>query len=184
MSAQRGKHWVERSTRITIHKYLIKKFNLAQIPFSFPLEIHVLESSFQKYLYCIPMNKQQKNTLGTHVGESACHLPLHRGSRLSWMLQMIKSFLGKQTWEKGALFLFSSKIFLFFRQRGRVREREEEKHQYVVAFRVPPTWDLARNPGTCPDWESDEDPLVHRPELNLLSHTGQGRKVLILRETI
>ena len=80
MSAQRGKHWVERSTRITIHKYLIKKFNLAQIPFSFPLEIHVLESSFQKYLYCIHMNKQQRNTLGTHVGESACHLPLHRCS--------------------------------------------------------------------------------------------------------
>ena len=81
-------------------------------------------------------------------------------------------------------FYFLQRFFFIFRQRERVREREEEKHQYVVAFRVPPTWDLAPNPGTCPDWELNKDPLVHRPELNLLSHTGQDRKVLSLRETI
>ena len=26
----------------------------------------------------------------------------------------------------------------------------------------------------CPDWESNCDPLVRRPALNLLSHTSQG----------
>ena len=32
-------------------------------------------------------------------------------------------------------------------------EREEEKHQCVVAFCLSPTGDLACNPGMCPDWE-------------------------------
>ena len=31
----------------------------------------------------------------------------------------------------------------------------EEKHQCVVAFRKPPTGNLAHNPGMCPDWESN-----------------------------
>ena len=33
-------------------------------------------------------------------------------------------------------------------------ERNREKHQCVVAFNVPPTGDLAHNPGMCPAWES------------------------------
>ena len=32
---------------------------------------------------------------------------------------------------------------------------EGEKHQCVVASRVPPIGDLAHNPGLCPDWESN-----------------------------
>ena len=32
-------------------------------------------------------------------------------------------------------------------------EREGEKYQCAVAPHVPPTGDLARNPGVCPDWE-------------------------------
>ena len=32
---------------------------------------------------------------------------------------------------------------------GREREREEEKHQCVVASQVPPTGDPALNPGMC-----------------------------------
>ena len=36
------------------------------------------------------------------------------------------------------------------------REREGEKHQCVVAPRVPPTGDLACNPGMCPDWEVNQ----------------------------
>ena len=31
--------------------------------------------------------------------------------------------------------------------------RKGEKHQFVVAFCEPPTGDLYRNPGMCPDWE-------------------------------
>ena len=43
-------------------------------------------------------------------------------------------------------------IYLFL-EKGREGEREGEKHQCVVASHVPPTGDLACNPGMCPDWE-------------------------------
>ena len=45
-------------------------------------------------------------------------------------------------------FLF---IYLFL-EREREGEREGEK-QCVVASHVPPTGDMAHNPGMCPDWE-------------------------------
>ena len=56
---------------------------------------------------------------------------------------------------------------------GRVGEREGEKHQYVVTSHVPPTRDLAYNPGMCPEWESNQY-LVCRPVLKPLSHTSPG----------
>ena len=37
-------------------------------------------------------------------------------------------------------------------------EREGEKYQCVVASHVPPSGDLAHNPGMCPDWESNQQP--------------------------
>ena len=37
-----------------------------------------------------------------------------------------------------------------FRERGKEGEREGEKHQCVVAFCMPPTGDVASNPGVCP----------------------------------
>ena len=53
--------------------------------------------------------------------------------------------------------LFFKRFYLFtFRERGRAGEREGEKHQCMVASPVPPTGDLARNPGMCPDWESNQ----------------------------
>ena len=47
----------------------------------------------------------------------------------------------------------------------------------MVASHTPPNWDLACNPGMCPDWESNQrsDPLLHRPALSPLSHTSQGQ---------
>ena len=48
---------------------------------------------------------------------------------------------------------------MYFRQRGREEEREGEKHQCVVASPAPPIGDLACNPGMCPDWESNQQPL-------------------------
>ena len=44
-----------------------------------------------------------------------------------------------------------------FRLRG--KEKEREKQQCVVASRVPPTGNLARNPGMCPDWEQNQRPF-------------------------
>ena len=46
-----------------------------------------------------------------------------------------------------------------FRERGREGEREREKHQCVVASHVPPSGDLACNPGMCPDWELNQRPV-------------------------
>ena len=57
-------------------------------------------------------------------------------------------------------FFFFFKILLIFRE----RVREGEKHQCVVASPVPPTGDLAHNPG--------------RLALNPLSHTSQGIDIL------
>ena len=54
---------------------------------------------------------------------------------------------------------FLKKILLIFLERGREGEREEEKHQCVVASCMPPTRDLACNPGMCPDWESHWRPF-------------------------
>ena len=64
---------------------------------------------------------------------------------------------------QGLKFLFIDFIFfhiLFIsRERGREGEREGEKHQCVVASHIPPTGDLARNPGMRPDWESNQRPF-------------------------
>ena len=49
--------------------------------------------------------------------------------------------------------LFLKRFYLFiFRERGREGEREGEKHQCVVAFRAPPTRDLA----CALDWELNQ----------------------------
>ena len=38
----------------------------------------------------------------------------------------------------------------------------------------PPTEHLARNPVTCPDWDSNWQPFGSQPMLSLLSYTSQG----------
>ena len=43
--------------------------------------------------------------------------------------------------------------YIYFLER-RV-EKERDKHHCVVASLVPPSGDLAHNPGMCPDWESN-----------------------------
>ena len=56
-------------------------------------------------------------------------------------------------------FIFKINYLFIFRERGREGEREGEKRQCVVASHVPPTKDLAYNPGMCPDWESNQRPF-------------------------
>ena len=53
-------------------------------------------------------------------------------------------------------FFFLKKVIFIFRERGREEEGEEEKHHCVAAPHVPPTGDLAHNPGICPDWDSNQ----------------------------
>ena len=78
-------------------------------------------------------------------------------------------------------------FYLFiFRVRGREGEREEEKHQCVVASHAPPTGGLT--------WSTTQEctltgnqtgnPLVHRLALNPLSHTSQGLMTTILKRAI
>ena len=52
-------------------------------------------------------------------------------------------------------FLIFLKIVFIFRERGQEGEREGDKHQ-LVASQMPPTGDLASNPGMCPDQESNQ----------------------------
>ena len=44
-------------------------------------------------------------------------------------------------------------LLTYLREWGREGEREGEIHQGVVASLMPPTGDLAPNPGMCPDWD-------------------------------
>ena len=53
---------------------------------------------------------------------------------------------------------FKKRFYLFtFRERGREGERKRNINvweiHWSVASHIPPTGDLACNPGTCPDWE-------------------------------
>ena len=58
-------------------------------------------------------------------------------------------------WERDFLF----KDFILFLERGREGEKEEEKHQCVVATWAPPTGDPACNPGMCSNWELNSRPF-------------------------
>ena len=52
--------------------------------------------------------------------------------------------------------IFFTFLFLIFLERESDIERGREKHQCVVVSHVPPTGDLAHNPGMCPDWELNQ----------------------------
>ena len=48
---------------------------------------------------------------------------------------------------------------------------------------APPTGDLARNRGMCPnDWESNRRPFGSKPMLNPLSCTSQGHQVDLIKK--
>ena len=79
-----------------------------------------------------------------------------RGCRMS---NLLKGGGAPVSLQRQRLILFKINLLRFylfiFRQKGREGEREEEKHQCVVASHVAPTGDLACNPGMCPDWDSN-----------------------------
>ena len=78
---------------------------------------------------------------------------------------------------------FLKRFYLFlFLERGEGWKKGREIS--VVASRVPPTGDVARNPGMCPDWESNWRPFgsqasaqstePHRPGLKKKKILNQG----------
>ena len=78
---------------------------------------------------------------------------------------------------------FLNILFIYREGKGR-RKREREKHQCVVASHVPPTGDLAHNPGMCPDWESNSKLLVCNPAPRPLSHTSQDSISFFIKERL
>ena len=56
---------------------------------------------------------------------------------------------------------FLKSFFILFLERGR-GEKERERNISMWLPLVPPTGDLAHNPGMCPDWELNQDPLVQQ----------------------
>ena len=56
-------------------------------------------------------------------------------------------------------FVFLKTLFIIFTEREREGEREVERHQCVVTSPAPPTGDLTRNTGMCPDWDSNWQPF-------------------------
>ena len=76
-----------------------------------------------------------------------------------------------------SILLFFLRFYLFiFRESGREGEKEEEKHQCVVASCVPPTGHLGRNSAMCSDWESNQQTFGSQAGMILspLSHPSQG----------
>ena len=64
----------------------------------------------------------------------------------------------------GALEVCLFEVFYLFLERGEGREKERERNigcagDISVASCTPPAWGLARNPGMCPDWESNQQPF-------------------------
>ena len=90
---------------------------------------------------------------------------------------------GKSAWNKSLSAIFK-KILFIFRERGRERERDGEKHQCVVAFHTPPTGDLVHNPGMCPDWESNQWPCALQSGAQSTEPHQSGISVLFFSNSI
>ena len=73
------------------------------------------------------------------------------------------------------IYIYERFYLFIFRERGKEGGRGQEKHQSVASYMYAPACALTRNP-TC-------IPLVHRPALNPLSHTSQGKMMLYLKYT-
>ena len=73
------------------------------------------------------------------------------------------------------LVFFSLKNIYLYLEQGREVEREGEKHQCVVASYTRPRgiWPTTQACALTGNWTGN--PWVHRPALNPLSHTSQGK---------
>ena len=93
-----------------------------------------------------------------------CHLGQSRGGGtgqvggFAWPAWCVLSFLLFCKLIPNVCFFLRFYLFIF-REIEEGREKEGEKHQCVVVSHAPPTGDLAHNPGTCPDWESNGRPF-------------------------
>ena len=77
------------------------------------------------------------------------------------------------------LFVFKI-LFIYFLERGEGREKERERIINVwLPLSHPLLGNQARNPGLCPDWESNQQHFVSQPALNPLSHPSQSSLLIL-----
>ena len=82
-------------------------------------------------------------------------------------------------------FIYSHTVFLkrflfTSRERGREGEREREIHPSVASC-MPPTGDLASNPGMCPDWESNQWPSGSQASTSSTEPHQPGQHCILIR---
>ena len=63
---------------------------------------------------------------------------------------------------------------ILFSERGEGREKERERNINWLPVLQPLTRDQTRNPGVCPDWESNQQPFALQNNADQESCTGQG----------
>ena len=95
----------------------------------------------------------------------------------------LSSIIGCSINRKGLILL---RLYLFLEREQR-REKERERNtdvwetHHLVASCMPPTGDLAGNPGMCPDWESNQQPFGSQASTQSTEPHQPGQKGLILK---
>ena len=86
--------------------------------------------------------------------------------------------------------IFFKDFIYVFLDRGERREKDRERNTVCGCFLSTPTEDLARNPGMCPDWESNRRPFgsqawcsIHwvtpaRAKISLVAYSMTPKKVI------
>ena len=90
----------------------------------------------------------------------------------------------KELWQCVFMFVcfFLKRFYLFTLEKGGKREKERKRNMDVWLPLTAPTRDLACNPACARIGNRTSDPLVHRPALNPVSHTSQGRSMAMFKE--
>ena len=83
-----------------------------------------------------------------------CRFDFHSGYMPGfWVESLVRTHTEDSQLMFLSLFFLRFYYLFIFREKGRVGEREGEKHQCVVASHMPSTGDLVHNPHMCPNWE-------------------------------
>ena len=126
-------------------------------------------SLYLRFCCLIIKGKQRTQWHQTMALKASAHKEHMSLARASHMAKPEVNIEGKQ--------IFFKRFYLFI---FRLRWREGEKHQYVVASHTPHTRDPACNPGMCPDWESNQLPFGSQASTQSTEPQQTGQKANIL----